>query len=107
MIKPLHPKSITGQVLIFLAHTDGKWATWGPSMYMPTVQSIFRIGTTETAQFRFMKRLQFLGLVGGCDCGCRGDYALTFKGLMFLCKESVMGEQEAIRWKEQRFTFGY
>lgn len=29
MTKPIHPKTITGQALMFLAHQNGTWATWG------------------------------------------------------------------------------
>ena len=27
------------------------------------------------------------GLVGGCDCGCRGDFFITQKGLELLYRE--------------------
>jgi hypothetical protein len=107
MEKPFHPKTVTGQVLMFLAHQDGTWATWGPSFYMPSVQAVFRIGTSEKAQFRFMRRLQEAGLVRGCDCGCRGDYTPTRQGLEFLANECFKGELESERWKKENRSFGY
>ncbi len=30
--KPLHPETMTGEILMFLAHQDGTWATWGASI---------------------------------------------------------------------------
>lgn len=107
MKKPFHPKSFTGQVLMFLAHQDGKWSTWGPSFYMPSVQAVFPIGTSKKVQFRFMRRLQTLGLVGGCDCGCRGDYAPTEDGLKFLANECTVGESELKRWKTEDYMLAY
>lgn len=104
---PIHPSTVTGAVLLFLAHQDGKWATWGPGLYMPTVHSVFRVGTLEKTQLRFMQKLQRKGLVGGCDCGCRGDYVITQKGLNFLANECISGEQEKARWERENIGFGY
>jgi len=92
---------------MFLAHQDGKWCTYGPSFYMPSVQAALPVGTSEEIQFRFMRRLQTLDLVGGCDCGCRGDYAPTEKGLKFLANECATGEQELERWKREGHSLGY
>ena len=105
--KPVHPATLTGRVLMFLAHTDGTWTTWGPSIYMPSVQQVFPVGTTEKTQFRFMRFLQYKGLVGGCDCGCRGDYALTPEGLDFLANECLCGNQEKVRWIKENLPFAY
>lgn len=105
--KPRHPKTLIGEILMFLAKQDGRWSTWGTGFYMPTVQSVFKVGTTEKQQLKFMRSLQKQGLVGGCDCGCRGDYAPTEKGLQFLAEECSSGEQELERWKENNFMLGY
>ena len=105
--KPIHPHTVTGKILMFLAYQDGTWATWGPSFYMPSVQQVFPIGTKEETQLRFMKNLQRKSLVGGCDCGCRGDYAPTLQGLQFLANECFYGEQELDRWNKEGFAFGY
>lgn len=107
MDKPLHPETLTGKILMFLAHTDGKWATWGPSFYMPSVQQVFPIGYKAESQRDLMAALQKEGLVGGCDCGCRGDYALTPKGLDYLANECSYGEQERRRWEREKHPFGY
>ncbi len=34
-----------------------------------------------------MKALHKRGFVGGCTCGCRGDFEITDKGLEFIGKE--------------------
>ncbi len=31
-----------------------------------------------------MTMLMNRGLIGGCDCGCRGDYEITNKGLALI-----------------------
>lgn len=105
--KPYHPTTLAHKVLMFLANQDGKWATWGPSFYMPSVQAVMPVGTTPKIQRRYMRMLQYKGLVGGCDCGCRGDYAPTMKGLEFLAKDCLIGEQELLRWKKENFMLGY
>jgi hypothetical protein len=84
MTFPTHPTSLTFKILIFLVQQKGVWATWGESYYMPSVQQVFPVGTSEDLQFRFMRRLQTKGLVGGCDCGCRADYAPLHLGLTLL-----------------------
>lgn len=33
-----------------------------------------------------MRQLYKRGFIGGCDCGCRGDFEITDKGLAFLGK---------------------
>jgi hypothetical protein len=74
---------------------------------MPTVQGVFPVGTTEVVQLRFMQGLQRKGLVGGCDCGCRGDYVLTHAGLEFLANTSLQGECEAKEYLKEGHPFGY
>jgi len=107
MKKPIHPQTCAGEVLMFLAKQEGDWATWGQCFYMPSVQQVFPVGTKEKTQLRFMQKLQRLGLVGGCDCGCRGDYAPTPEGLKFLADECFIGEQELGRWEKEKFMWGY
>ncbi|CAB4124097.1 hypothetical protein UFOVP51_17 [uncultured Caudovirales phage] len=89
--KPLHPTSLTTQILMFLLKCKDNWATHGCSFYMPSVQQVFPIGTTEKAQRRFMKRLINDDLVNGYVCGCRGDYEITTKGLDLLMEDCTIG----------------
>ena len=105
--KPFHPETLTGQILMFLARMDGKWCTWGTSYYMPSVSQVFPIGTSAKVQLRFMQTLQRKNLVSGCDCGCRGDYTVTEKGLDFLANSSKSGRQERERYEREGLPFVY
>ena len=107
MNKPVHPTTWTTKVLMFLVQQEGKWCTWGPSTYMPSVQQVFPVGTKEGVQHRFMAQLQRKGFVGGCDCGCRGDYAVTPLGLETLAKDCVTGESDARNYLINCFPFAY
>lgn len=89
--KPMHPTSLTTQILMFLLECKDRWATHGCSFYMPSVQQVFPIGTTEKEQRKFMKRLINEDLVDGCVCGCRGDYEITNKGLDLLMEDCTIG----------------
>lgn len=105
--KPMHPPKLEEQILMFLAHQNGKWCTYGTGFYMPSVQQVFPIGTSRAKQLKFMQAMQKNGLVGGCDCGCRGDYTVTELGLIVLADSSSCGEQEAKRYLDGDFSFGY
>lgn len=41
-------------------------------------------GTTPRRALAVMRYLHFRGLVGGCPCGCRGDFEITDRGLALL-----------------------
>lgn len=43
-------------------------------------------GTPPKVALAKMRQLHKRGFVGGCDCGCRGDFEITDKGLAFLGK---------------------
>lgn len=107
MGKSYHPTTKAAQVLMFLANQKGKWSTWGPSFYMPTVQAVLPVGTSDKVQLRYMQKLQRLGLVSGCNCGCRGDYSPTTEGLVYLGNDSKNGEQIAKEWIQNRYWTGY
>jgi hypothetical protein len=66
-------------ILEFLARQDCP-ATWGEGYFMSTVRDAMPPGTPDRLQRAKMARLIRRGLVGGCDCGCRGDYEITEKG---------------------------
>jgi hypothetical protein len=66
---------------------------------MPSVQQVFPAGTSEILQYRFMRMLQTKGLVGGCNCGCRGDYTLTLKGLELLSGDCNLSPDDLNKWK--------
>ena len=71
-------------VLNFLAKHQGKWATWDHSYFaVPTVSSVMP-GVPPKLQLSKMKQLIKRKFVSGCDCGCRGDFEITDKGLEFI-----------------------
>jgi hypothetical protein len=71
-------------VLEFLAQHQGEWSTHGHGYSMPTVQDAMPPGTPLKLQLAKMRQLHRRGFVGGCPCGCRGDWEITDKGLAFI-----------------------
>jgi hypothetical protein len=77
-------------ILKYLAQHQGRWtmlfrtefSTWlnnhPQSLYRRTVVPD---GTPEKVLRAKMRSLYKRGLVGGCPCGCRGDFEITDKGL--------------------------
>ncbi len=68
-------------ILEFLAQHQGEWSTWGKGYSMPTVSDAMPDNTPDKLKLSKMRSLHKRGLVGGCDCGCRGDFEITDKGL--------------------------
>jgi hypothetical protein len=71
-------------VLAFLAKHQGRWSTHGDGHSMPTVQDAMPPGTPYKVQLAKMRQLHRRGFVGGCACGCRGDWEITDEGLEFI-----------------------
>lgn len=67
-------------ILEFLAKHQGEWCNWffdaevGP----PNERSVVHVMKLVLSK---MKTLIRRGLATGCDCGCRGDFEITDKGL--------------------------
>lgn len=77
----------TVAVLKFLARPEhqGHWCVWGQGYgYMPTVQDAMPPNTPPKLQLAKMRMLLRRGLVDGCGCGCRGDWAITDEGLALI-----------------------
>ena len=70
-------------ILAFLASLGGKWGAWYPGWENSVMQAM-PANTPEKVAVRKMAGLIKRGLVGGCPCGCRGDYELTDKGRALL-----------------------
>lgn len=74
-------------VLNDLANYQGKWTglygvefwTWVDQVSVK--RSIFPTDMPEKLALSKMRSLYKRGLVGGCPCGCRGDFEITDKGL--------------------------
>lgn len=81
-LKPEH-KQVALDVLTYLVPRQGTWTMlWNlgllqfddVSKAMPSIWS-------DTRRLAMMRVLFRNELVGGCDCGCRGDFEITDKGL--------------------------
>ncbi len=77
-------------ILEFLAKHQGKWSTHGNQHFlmngqkgMPTVQDAMPLAVFKL-QLAKMRKLWKRGLIGGCPCGCRGDWEITDKGLALI-----------------------
>ncbi len=71
-------------ILTFLSKHQGKWCTHGEPNITPSVQDAMPPGTPFKLQLAKMRILHKRGFVGGCTCGCRGDWEITDKGLEFI-----------------------
>jgi hypothetical protein len=75
-------------ILSFLLKHRGQWCNWcfenekNVSLAMPK-------DTPPKLKLAKMKNLIRRGLVSGCDCGCRGDFEITQKGIEELEKMEV------------------
>lgn len=68
-------------ILDLLAKNPETCYTWGEPYSMISVRDAMPPGTPEKLQVAKMAMLIRRGLVGGCACGCRGDFVITAKGL--------------------------
>lgn len=72
-------------ILMFLSKHQGRWSTWcsgGGSM--PSVADAVPKDTPVKVLRAKMAALYRRGFIGGCMCGCRGDYEITDKGLDYI-----------------------
>jgi len=54
--------------------------------FMPTVVDAMPAGVPPKVVLAKMRSLIKKGLVDGCPCGCRGDFALTARGYIAIYK---------------------
>lgn len=66
-------------VLAFLANLNGVWAFWTGNDERD-IRWAMPVEAPQKLRHAKMKMLIKRGLVGGCDCGCRGDFVITEKG---------------------------
>jgi len=72
-------------ILKFLAGHQGRWAThWDQPTKMITVRDVVPPPVPAKVLLAKMRSLYRRGLVGGCDCGCRGDWEITDVGLALI-----------------------
>lgn len=92
MIYKIEPEYET-KALEYLSDKQGQWTCiWFryfemiPQSFTNDVSYAFPHGYPHILQMAIMRRLYRKGLIGGCDCGCRGDFEITDKGLEVLGK---------------------
>lgn len=77
-------------ILEYLADRQGEWTSIWFGYFKekdPSVSDVYYAmpeGTTEKIAREKMKSLYERGFVGGCPCGCRGDFEITDEGLDFI-----------------------
>lgn len=75
-------------ILEYLYERQGQWTClwYGSLKDSDDVYFAMPPGLPPKLYLSKMKSLVKRGLVGGCDCGCRGDFEITDKGLQALGK---------------------
>lgn len=81
-------------ILDYLYNFQGRWTMlWDDNSLSTWVEDVksekkdlFPVAAPNKVVRAKMRSLYKRGLVGGCDCGCRGDFEITDKGLTFLGK---------------------
>jgi hypothetical protein len=83
-------------ILKLLAEHQGYWTFWGDDnrLSWPSESMIYTISfPIENVPRKLIhskwKSLIRRGLIGGCDCGCRGDFEITDKGLESLGQKRI------------------
>lgn len=86
---------LDSEVLNYLADRQGKWTClWYGSLKnsCPEVSDVYYAmpeGTPCKVALAKMRSLHRRGLVGGCGCGCRGDFEITDKGLQLINRPRI------------------
>ena len=75
----------TYDILKFIGHQTGKWCTLYPIEIGKgrSVRHAMPANISDNLVKAKMRQLIKNGLVTGCACGCRGDFALTKKGWLY------------------------
>lgn len=82
----------TKPILEYLSNYQGDWTSLWSGYFKETdpeqtdVYYSMPEGTSREAALFKLRKLHRLGLIGGCPCGCRGDFEITDKGLFYINK---------------------
>lgn len=84
-------------ILQYLAKFQGQWTSLWDGYFKdknrPDVNDVYYAmpeGTPPKLALAKMQRLHKRGFVGGCPCGCRGDFEITDRGLAFIGQERTI-----------------
>lgn len=88
-------------IVHFVTLLDGSWGTWcwpervpdDPKSWYHSVAPLFPEDIPQKLMLAKMASLIRRGLIDGCPCGCRGDYAVTDKGRAFVAERLAAGER--------------
>lgn len=80
---------IEKDILELLSKYQGEWAFWWDDNALSfhsdnSKHYIVPKDVSKKIVHVIFRRLYRKGLIGGCDCGCRGDFEITDKGLALL-----------------------
>lgn len=96
----------TEDILEYLANRQGKWTSLWYGYFRENdpegrntltgevVDDVYYAmpeGTNHKLAHAKMRKLYEKDFVGGCPCGCRGDFEITDKGLEFIGRDRVKG----------------
>lgn len=94
--KPKSAKDIKDiDVLSYLADRQGTWTClWyghfkGKDDSVSDVYYSMPINTPKKIALAKMRSLYRRALIDGCDCGCRGDFEITDKGLRLINRDRI------------------
>lgn len=75
-------------ILEYLAQRQGDWTSlWSEGFAKDrNVREAMPPNTPELIALTAMRKLYRKGFVGGCTCGCRGDFEITDAGLAYINK---------------------
>ena len=73
-------------ILEFLAKHPDLWHNWCPGDDKDVRQAMPE-GVPDKLVLAKMRKLIGRGVVGGCSCGCRGDFVITKKGMVEIDKD--------------------
>ena len=74
------------RILLFLKERDDNhklWSTWFNGLENSISQAMTE-GVPDKLRLAKMRTLIKRDLVGGCACGCRGDFEITKKGIEYI-----------------------
>ena len=86
----MQAKNISDKTILeLLAAHQGQWSFWNDNtLSFPNEghkeYEIVPVGFPLKILHAKFKKLMKRGFIGGCACGCRGDFEITDKGLEFI-----------------------
>jgi hypothetical protein len=93
MDKKIQAKHLLDEVILReLAKHQGKWMGWSSNDPTYNIKMTTYPDVPDKVWLAKMKSIMKRGLSGGCDCGCRGDYEITDKGL------ELIGEKRTVTY---------